>query len=325
MNRKILLLALSVLLFFSCIRKPDNGYEYYEYNKDSSDNIVIGVSLLTLQLEYYVSYVQSMRRLANYYDVKLIVTDSMWNTDKQISDLREFIGKGVDAVICSPIEPESIKPILQEMEESGIAVIVEMTGVDGIYPTVCTDQKAGGRLAGIFAGEWILENHDGICDVAILDFPYFQNIRDRVEGFTEGLNELAPEARIVAKVDTKAKFETSEKAMSDLLLEYPEIRCVFAINDDSAKGANSVFENLGYPTDEICIIGFDADNGARKLIKNDRYLKASVAADTDMIANACINAAIKKISHESLPDWLEVKGAQYLFTTESTNTNTLYD
>lgn len=277
----------------------------------------IGISPLTLQLEYYVSYVQSMRKISQNYNVELVIIDSLWNTNKQISDIRDMINMNVDAIICSPTDPVKIQPHLLEAKKMGIPVVVEMTRVEGIYPLVGTDQKTGGRLAGEYAGRWLNEHSGGRGEVVILDFPYFQNIIDRVDGFIEGLRAVAPEAEIYARVDTKAKYETASKTMEDLLEQNPDIRCVFGINDDSAKGANAAFENTDIPAEEVCILGFDADKGATKLISAGRYLKGSVAADTDKIAETCLITALKLIRGESVPDWVEVQDAQYLISQEN--------
>ncbi len=281
------------------------------------DPYVIGISPLTTQHEYYVGYIEGIQKAARESGVEAIVVDSKWDAEKQESDIRAFIDEGVDAIICSPVDPETIGEVLREAQEAGIAVVVEMTYVKGIAPLVGTDQYAGGQLAGQYAGQWINARYGGECEVAILDFPYFKNINDRVKGFKDGLFAECPTAKIVAVVDAQAKMETALTTTESILGEYPNVRCIFGINDDSAKGANEAFHNLGFDTDEVCIIGFDADRGCRKLIAGDEYIKASVAADTDIIGAVCIDTAIRKIEGGVIPEWVEVEGAQYLVSKEN--------
>ena len=278
---------------------------------------VIGVSPLTTQLEYYVGYLEGIQKASRDQNVEVDVIDSQWDAAKQESDIATFIERGVDAIICSPVDPEAIASVLAQAEQAGIAVIVEMTYVDGIYPLVGTDQFEGGVLAGQYAGDWINQTYDGVCDVAILDFPYLMNINDRVEGFKAGLDQTSPGANIVTVVDAQAKLETAMAATEKILKEYPNVRCIFGVNDDSAKGANAAFHSMDISTDAVCIIGFDADQGCRRLIAGDEYIKASVAADTDIIGAMCIDTAIRKLCGEELPEWVEVHGAQYLVTKEN--------
>ncbi len=278
---------------------------------------VIGISPLTTQLEYYVGYLEGIQKAARDQNVEVDVIDSQWDAAKQESDIKAFIERGVDAIICSPVDPEAIVPVLEQAGQAGIAVVVEMTYVNGIFPLVGTDQFEGGVLAGQYAGEWINRTYDGVCDVAILDFPYLMNINDRVEGFKLGLAQTSPGADVVTIVDAQAKLETAMAATEKILNEYPNVRCIFGVNDDSAKGANAAFHSMDIATDAVCIIGFDADQGCRRLIAGDEYIKASVAADTDIIGAMCIETAIRKLGGEELSDWVEVHGAQYLVTKEN--------
>ena len=283
----------------------------------AAKHYVIGISPLTTQLEYYVGYIEGIQKAAREAGAEVVVVDSQWDAAKQESDIRSFIEDGVDAIICSPVEPETIGEVLREAEAAGIAVIVEMTYVEGVTPLVATDQFAGGQLAGQYAGGWMNAHCEGVFEIAILDFPYFKNINDRVDGFIAGLKSMCPEAQIVADVDAQAKMETARAATLNILKAHPGVRCVFGVNDDSAKGANAAFHTLGLDTSEVCVVGFDADEGCRRLIAGDEYIKASVAADTDIIGEICIETAIQKIERTQLPDWVEVKGAQYLVTQEN--------
>ncbi len=313
--KQLAVLLIVLLLLTGCSVNQNTASE----TSESSDSYkyVIGISPLTTQHEYYVGYIEGIQKAAREYGVEVIVVDSKWDAQKQESDIQTFIEEGVDAIICSPVDPEMIGEVLGEAEDAGIAVIVEMTYVDGIDPLVGTDQYDGGQLAGKYAGQWINRNCNGICEVAILDFPFFRNINDRVDGFVDGLNEVCPNARIVAVIDAQAKMETALATTQRILEEHPGVRCIFGINDDSAKGANEAFHNLGFDTSEVCIVGFDADRGCRKLIAGDEYIKASVAADTDIIGAVCIDTAIKKIEGCLLGEWVEVEGAQYLVSKEN--------
>ncbi len=317
--KKAWAMGFGLLLFVLLIPAGCSAHEDAVVSSASVDKdaYVIGISPLTTQLEYYVGYIEGIQKAARQKGVEVVVVDSQWDAAKQESDIRSFIESGVDAIICSPVDPETIGEVLQDAEAAGISVIVEMTYVEGVTPLVATDQFSGGRLAGEYAGEWMNAHCEGVFEVAILDFPYFKNINDRVSGFVEGLKAACPEAQIVADVDAQAKMETARAATLNILEEHPDVRCVFGVNDDSAKGANAAFHALGLDTSAVCIVGFDADEGCRRLIAGDEYIKASVAADTDIIGTVCIETALKKIEGEELPDWVEVQGAQYLVTQQN--------
>ena len=315
--KKALSIAFGLLLSMLLVASGCSAGDHVSVPSGGSDTAtpyVIGISPLTTQLEYYVGYIEGIQKAARERGVQVVVVDSQWDAAKQEADIRSFIEDGIDAIICSPVEPETIREVLQEAELAGIAVIVEMTYVAGVTPLVATDQYAGGQLAGEYAGNWMRMHCKDVFEVAILDFPYFKNINDRVDGFIDGLKRTCPKAQIVADVDAQAKMETARAATLNILEAYPGVRCVFGVNDDSAKGANDAFHALGLNTDDVCVVGFDADEGCRRLIAGDEYIKASVAADTDIIGTVCIDTALQKIQGNTLPDWVEVQGAQYLVT-----------
>lgn len=288
-----------------------------ESDSSGKRQLVIGVTPLTLQLEYYINYINGVKKAAQEDNIRLKIIDPQFDVAKQASAIEDFIAAKVDAIICSPVDPKGIKPLLEKAQKAGIPVVVEMTKIDGVNPLVGTNQEEGGYLAGEYAGRWIQQHMNGKAEVAILDFPYFQNVIDRVKGFKRGLAAAAPEATIVAEPDGHAVMEKALKVMEDVLQAHPNVRVVFGINDDSAIGATMAFKSAKVDPKTVCVVGFDASQGARRLIQSNSGLRASVAAQCDPIGRAAIDTAKKLIEKQSVPEWVEVPNAQYLVTVEN--------
>ncbi len=278
----------------------------------------IGVSPLTTQHEYYIGYLNGVKKAAEDRGVKVVITDPNWDVAKQTADIEDFVAQKVDAIICSPTNPEGVKPALEAAEADGVPVLVEMTLIEGVYPLIGTNQYEGAFMAGAWAGEWANEHCGGKGKAALLDYPYFQNCRDRAKGYQEGLASTAPDVEWVTAIDCGATMEGALKTAEDILQTYPDINIMFGINGDSAKGASAAYESTGADPDEICVVGFDADEGERKLIYENKYCKCSVAADGTIIGATAIDAAIRKIEGEDLGEWVEVSSdAQYLVTIDN--------
>ncbi len=293
---------------------------------DSSNGgkqLVVGVTPLTLQLEYYINYINGVKKAAKEDNIRLKIIDPQFDVAKQAAAIEDFIASKVDAIICSPVDPKGIKPLLQKAQAAGIPVVVEMTKVEGVEPLVGTNQEEGGYLAGEYAGQWIQKHMDGKAKVAILDFPYFQNVIDRVKGFKRGLAATAPGAVIAAEPDGHAVMEKAMKVMEDVLQAHPDVRVVFGINDDSAIGATMAFKSAKIAPETICVVGFDASQGARRLIQSGSGLRASVAAQCDPIGRAVIDTAVKLIGKQPVASWVEVPNAQYLVTVENVESPTV--
>ena len=282
------------------------------------ENYVIGISPLTTQHEYYIGYLNGIKAAATDRGVTVVISDPNWDVATQTSQIEDFVAQQVDAIICSPTNPEGIKPALVAAEEAGIPVLVEMTLIEGVYPLIGTDQYAGAYMAGQYAGQWAVDNNGGQGKAALLDYPYFQNCRDRAKGYQEGLASVAPDVEWVIAVDCGATMEGALKTAEDILQANPDINIMFGINGDSAKGAAAAYESTGADPATICVIGFDADKGERKIMFEGGYIKASVSADGMIIGADAIDAAIRKIEGEDLGEWVQCsEGAQYLVTAEN--------
>ena len=284
------------------------------------ENYVIGISPLTTQHEYYIVYLEGIKAAALDRGVTVVISDPNWDVATQTSQIEDFVAQQVDAIICSPTNPEGIKPALVAAEEAGIPVLVEMTLTEGVYPLIGTDQYAGSYMAGQYAGQWALDNNGGQGKAALLDYPYFQNCRDRARGYQEGLASVAPDVEWVTAIDCGATMEGALKTAEDILQANPDINIMFGINGDSAKGAAAAYESAGADPAKICVIGFDAGQDEKKNMAEGGYIKASVAADGMIIGADAIDAAIRKIEGEDLGEWVKCSdAAQYLVTAENVN------
>ncbi len=283
-------------------------------------NYVIGISPLTTQHEYYIVYLEGIKAAAEDRGVTVVISDPNWDVATQTSQIEDFVTQKVDAIICSPTNPEGIKPALVEAEEAGIPVLVEMTLIEGVYPLIGTDQYAGAFMAGQYAGQWAVDNNGGQGKAALLDYPYFQNCRDRAKGYQDGLASVAPDVEWVTAIDCGATMEGALKTAEDILQATPDINIMFGINGDSAKGAAAAYESAGADPAKICVIGFDAGQDEKKNMAEGGYIKASVAADGMIIGADAIDAAIRKIEGEDLGEWVKCSDdAQYLVTAENVN------
>ena len=279
---------------------------------------VIGVSPLTTQHEYYITYLDGIKAAAEKRGVKVNIVDPSWDVAKQVSDIEDFVAQKVDAIICSPTNPEGVKAALVSAEEAGVPVLVEMTLIEGVYPLIGTNQYDGAFMAGVWAGEWANKYNDGKGKAALLDYPYFQNCRDRAKGYQEGLASVAPDVEWVTAIDCGANMEGALKVAEDILQATPDINIMFGINGDSAMGADAAYESAGIDPAKVCVVGFDAGAGERKLMEDGKYVKCSVAADGIIIGECAIDAAIRKIEGEDLGEWVEVdSAAQYLVTVDN--------
>ena len=61
---------------------------------------------------YFQTLVNGSRDRASQLGIEFIYRDAQSSAEKQYRDLEEFLDMDVDAVICSPFNPESLKPLV---------------------------------------------------------------------------------------------------------------------------------------------------------------------------------------------------------------------
>ena len=106
------------LLIISCCSEPI----YRPVKK-----IVIGFSQCTMVDTWRQAMVDEMKREIGFfrdYEIELIVKDANDDNNKQIKDIQELVNSKIDILIVSPNEADQLTPIVEEVYNKGIPVIV---------------------------------------------------------------------------------------------------------------------------------------------------------------------------------------------------------
>src|SRR5688572_2480100 len=113
----------------------------------------------------------------------------------QIAAVRDFISRGVDAIVIAPIVEDGWDDVLQEASDAGIPVVLEdrtVSSSDDLYASwVGLDFKK----EGVTAGEWAAENFgDTPTKMVVLEGTTGSApANDRAEGFNEAIDGTAIE------------------------------------------------------------------------------------------------------------------------------------
>jgi ribose transport system substrate-binding protein len=123
--------------------------------------------------------------------------------------------------------------------------------------------------------------------------------RDRGQGFNEAVNgKLDVVARQAADFDRTKGLTVTE----NILQSHPEIKGVFAHNDEMALGA---IKALGNKKD-VLIVGFDATADAVKAVEKGE-MAATVAQQPRLIGSEGVETAKKIVAGEKTPKYIPVE------------------
>ncbi len=144
------------------------------------------------------------------------------------------------------------------------------------------------------AGEYLLSLVGEGTQVAELQgVPGASATRERGEGF----NVIAQESLDVVAQQT-ANFDRGEglTVMENILQSNPDIKAVFAHNDEMALGALEAIEASGK---DIQVVGFDATEDAVKAVEDGR-LAGTVAQKPELIGETGVETAIQFLEGETV-------------------------
>lgn len=175
------------------------------------------------------------------------------NNRKQIADLRYFADNGFDIVIVAPNEADAITPVVKEIYERGIPVIVFDRNINGDTYTarIGVDDEGIGRSAARYALQML---GTGAKAIEIYGLAGSTPAQGRHEGFAEAF--AAGGGSLVGTGYGNWNHDEAAAVADSLLNLYPDVDLIYAHNDRMAIGASEVAARKGL--DNIKIIGIDA-------------------------------------------------------------------
>ncbi len=215
---------------------------------------------------------------------------------KQLADVEDFITKGVDVIIISPVDSKGIRSAINKAEKAGIKVITVDVPANNVEVTsfVGTDNFAGGEKAGELMAKSIGEKGD----VAVIEYPTVQSVVDRVEGFKKAITNY-PDIKIVSVQPGITRSEALSAAQN-IIQANPDIVGIFGFGDDAALAAASAVKAAKLEK-QVKVIGFDGMEEARNAVKNDPVMVGVIAKYPDQMGKVAVETAVKVIKGESVP------------------------
>ena len=259
----------------------------------------IGLSISTLNNPFFVTLNDAAKAKADSLQAKLTVVDAQNDASKQAADVEDLIQQGVKLIIINPVDSAAVASAIESANKAGIPVITVDRSAGGgkVISHIASDNVAGGKLA----GDYMLKSIAAGSDVAMLEGVAGSSAAiERGEGFTK-----AVEGKVKIVASQTADFDRSKglSVMENILQANPNIKAVFAQNDEMALGA---LEAIAAAKKDIRVIGFDATADAVVKVKEGK-LAATVEQQPKLIGEQAIDAAVKYLSGEQVPASIPVE------------------
>ena len=211
------------------------------------------------------------------------------NIDQQVSILENQVTKGVAALAVAPAGASEVLPVLEHARAAGIPVLIVDTDIN--WPSKLSYIGADNQRAGRLAGEYIATALGGKGKVAVIrGILGVATHEDRLAGFREAIAK-SPGIVCVAVQPANSERALGMSVMENILTSHPDVRAVFATNDQMALGAVEAVaaRNL---TGKVTIVGVDATSEGVRAVQAGR-LTADVAMHPEVLGRDAVVAAIK--------------------------------
>ncbi len=264
--------------------------------------IVLGLSLSTLNNPFFVTLKEGAERAAAQYGVKLIVVDAQDDPAKEAANIEDLIQKKVSALLINPTDTKAVVPSIQKANQAGIPVFTVDRAAEGgeIVSHIASDNVAGGQMA----AEFLCKALNGKGNVVELEgIPGTSAARDRGKGFNDYLKEKCPGLEVVARQPADFNRAKGLQVFENILQAQPQIDGVFAHNDEMVLGAIQAAEAAGRTG--IIFVGFDAIDDAVKAVKEGK-LAATVAQQPAEMGRLAVEMAVKYLRGEKVEKFIPV-------------------
>ena len=257
----------------------------------------IGFSVSTLNNPFFVTLSEGAEAKAEEEGVEMIVVDAGDDAAKQTSDIEDLISRNISVLIVNPVDSDAVAPIVQDAVSQGIKVVSVDRVVNGVDVdcVIASDNVEGARMATEYLVSLVGEG----AKVAELEGVNGASATiDRGEGF-----HLVADEQLEVAAKQTANFSRSEgmTVMENILQANPDIKGVFAHNDEMALGA---VEAIG--SGDIVVVGFDATDDALAAIEAGR-MAATVAQKPDLMGATAVETAISLINGETVEKEIPVE------------------
>lgn len=194
------------------------------------------------------------REIISHDDAIVEIRSADDSSARQIEDIRYFADNGFDIIIVSPNEAASLTPVIREVYEKGMPVIIFDRNIDGDSYTarIGVDDEGIGKAAAHYALHML---GDDARALEIQGLPGSTPAEDRHKGFVAEFT--AGGGRILAGAPADWRQEDAEALADSLLRAHPDVNLIYAHNDRMAIGASKVAQRMGI-RERIKIIGIDA-------------------------------------------------------------------
>ena len=253
----------------------------------------------TLNNPFFVTLKEGAEAKAKELGYQMVVLDSQNDPAKELANVEDLTVRKVSAILVNPTDSAAVGNAIMLANKAGIPVLTLDRGanVGEVKAHIASDNIAGGKMAGDFIASKLGKNIDVIQLEGIAGT---SAARDRGEGFAQAVK--ANGFKVLASQPADFDRTKGLNVMENLLAAHPDVKAVFAQNDEMALGALRATQAAGK---NVLIVGFDGTDDGKAAVKSGK-LGATVAQQPALIGAIGVETADKVLKGESVEKYIPV-------------------
>ena len=281
---KKILLVLTCIVAMAMMIVGCGGSDKKDAAKGNDKKITVGFSVSTQNNPFFVSLAKGVEAKAKELGVTVKVVDAQNDPAKQANDIADLLQQNISVLLVNPVDSDAISTSVKAANKANIPVIcLDRSANQGdVACLVASDNVKGGEMA----ADYIIKKLGEKVKVAELEgIPGASASRERGEGF----HKLA-DSKLTVVAKQTAEFDRSKglTVAENMLQANPDIKAIFAQNDEMALGAVSALQTAGYNKEGktvIPVFGVDATDAAKSAIKSGSMV-GTIKQDAQGMASA---------------------------------------
>lgn len=221
----------------------------------------------TLNNPWWISVADFAEKEANNLgiDLEISLPEEEVDLEKQVNMIDSAIQKKVDAIVISAASSDGVIPALKKARDTGIKIVNFDTRIAD--PSIYDAFVGGDDVNGAYkAGKFICEQLDGQGEVAVITGLMAQSTGvDRHKGFMDACAEY-PGIKVVSEAGAEWRSDLAASVTENILTAHPDVKAIFACNDQMAQGMVSAVKASGKGQDDLILVGYDGILDAAKLV-----------------------------------------------------------
>lgn len=250
---------------------------------------------------YQTPFVEAAQEKGESMGAEVVLFDSEMSGEKQYDQAKQAIAEGYDGIFIVPLDPATGAKIVQICNEANVPIASSTTDVD-VDSRDLLDVRVGisGEVQGETIAKYVVDAYKDqqgpIEAVLITGTPDAEVSQSRTAGFKKGIEG----SNIEIVVEQSADFDKAKALaiMENVLVTNPDVKIVFAHDDQMAAGAVEAIEAAGKMND-IIVTGIGGNAEGLQMVKDGKIF-VSFIQEPDVEASLAVEALVKIIKGEAV-------------------------